>query len=150
MERNPKNNELQDKQLRRLAGQLRDTGTAPDRDLWPDINAAIDRAEAEKNPAGRRPADPWRLAAVAAALILMLAAGWVGIGSINGTGPTTDVAEDPGSPEGGLAVLDRALEELNLALADDPDNRSLTQLVLMVHKSRGSLLRKNSDNLIRE
>jgi hypothetical protein len=150
MERNPNNNDLQDKQLQRLAGQLRDTGTAPDRDLWPDINAAIDSAEAGKRPTGRRVADPWRLAAVAAAVILMLAAGWVGIGSINGTAPTTDVAENQGSREGGLAVLDRALEELNLALADDPDNRSLTQLVLMVHKSRGSLLRKNSDNLLRD
>ena len=150
MERNSNNNNLQDRQLQRLAGQLRDTGTAPDRDLWPDINAAIDRTEAGKISTGRRPADPWRLAAVAAAVILILAAGWVGIGSIDGTVPRADVAEDPDSRESGLAVLDRALEELNLALADDPDNRSLTQLVLMVHKSRGSLLRKNSDNLLRD
>lgn len=152
MERNPKNEGLQDKQLQRLAGQLRDTGIAPDRDLWPDINAAIDAEESktESRPTGRSAAGYWRLAGVAAALVLMLTAGWVGIGSITDEAALPHVADDSGGQAGGLAVLNKALDELNLALADDPDNRSLSQLVLMVHKTRGNLLRRNSDNLLRK
>lgn len=148
MERNPENNELQDRQLQRLAGQMRDTGVAPNRDLWPDIDAAIDQEESRSRNQRRRPANPWRLAAVAAALVLMLAAGWVGIGSITGESVIPGVADESGQQESGLAVIDRALDELNLALADDPENRSLSQLVLMVHKTRGSLMRKNSGNLL--
>jgi hypothetical protein len=150
MERNPKNNKLQDRQLQRLAGQMRDTGVAPNRDLWPDINAAIDLEESRPRSSRPRPANPWRLAAVAAALVLMLAAGWVGIGSITGEAVIPGVAEDSVDQESGLAVIDRALDELNLALADDPENRSLSQLVLMVHKTRGSLMRKNSGNILRD
>lgn len=150
MERNPENNELQDRQLQRLAGQMRDTGVAPNRDLWPDINAAIDQEESRSRNRRRKTVNPWRLAAVAAALVLMLAAGWVGIGSITGESVIPGVAENPADQESGLAVLNRALDELNLALADDPENRSLSQLVLMVHKTRGSLMRKNSGNLLRD
>lgn len=151
MERNPKNEGLQDKQLQRLAGQLRDTGIAPDRDLWPDVNAAIDAEEskAEIRPAGRSTARYWRLAGVAAVLVLMLTAGWVGIGSITDEAVVPHMVGDSGDEESGLTVLNQALAELNLALADDPNNRSLSQLVLMVHKTRGNLLRRNSDNLLR-
>ena len=60
------------------------------------------------------------------------------------------VADDSPTGESGLAVIDRALDELKLSLADDPENGSLSQLVLMVHKTRGNLLRRNSDNLLRD
>lgn len=152
MERNPVNNDQQDKQLQRLAGRMRDTGISPDRDLWPDINAAIDRDEEKAGPGGpRRPGTNWlRMTAVAAALVLMLAAGWVGIGSITGDAGVPGLAADSETDPSGLAVIDRALDELNLALADDPENGSLSQLVLMVHKTRGNLLRRNSDNLLRD
>ena len=156
MERNPSHNEKQDSQLSRLAGQMRDTGTAPDRDLWPDIDAAIDAAEHRTvNRAPRRKGRPWlRLAAVAAALTLMLAAGWAGIRSITGETITREVASLDGAAESetsanGLAVIDKALDELMLALADDPDNRNLSHLVLMVHKTRGNLLRRNTESLVR-
>jgi len=162
MERNPKNNEQQDRQLQRLAGQLRDMGTTPDRDLWPDINAAIDRQDNRPGQReSRRRGGTWlRMTAVAAALTLMLAAGWVGIRSINGDSITGEsITGDLESPDGvagnedqpsGLAVIDQALDELTLALTDDPENRNLSHLVLMVHKTRGNLLRRTSDNLLRD
>jgi len=162
MERNPKNNEQQDRQLQRLAGQLRDMGTTPDRDLWPDINAAIDRQDNRPGQReSRRRGGTWlRMTAVAAALTLMLAAGWVGIRSINGDSITGEsITGDLESPDGvagnedqpsGLAVIDQALDELTLALTDDPENRNLSHLMLMVHKTRGNLLRRTSDNLLRD
>lgn len=150
MERNPSQNPKQDRQLERLAGKMRDTGIAPDRDLWPDIQAAIDQ-EGRAPGAPRRRQGAWlRLTAMAAALTLMLAAGWVGIRSITGETGLPEMADESGAPESGLAVIDQALDELVLALADDPENRNLSHLVLMVHKTRGNLLRRNSENLVRE
>jgi hypothetical protein len=162
MERNPKNNDQRDRQLQRLAGQLRDMGTTPNRDLWPDINAALDRQDNRPGQReSRRRGGTWlRMTAVAAALTLMLAAGWVGIRSINGDSITGEsITGDLESPDGvagnedqpsGLAVIDQALDELTLALTDDPENRNLSHLVLMVHKTRGNLLRRTSDNLLRD
>ena len=97
--------------------------------------------------------------AVAAALTVMLASGWVGIRSITGDGITGDTTtrevaslvgagESEASPSG-LAIIDKALDELALALADDPENRNLSHLVLMVHKTRGNLLRRNTESLMR-
>ncbi len=152
MERNPSNNDKRDSQLSRLAGQMRDTGTAPNRDLWPGINAAIDREEPRST---RRKHVTWlRPVAVAAALTLMLAAGWVGISSITrdvitGDVGSPDIAGESAAPARGLAVIDKALDELALALADDPENRNLSHLVLMVHKTRGNLLRRNTESLVR-
>ena len=156
MERNPENNENRDNQLSRLAGQMRDTGTAPDRDLWPDIDAAIDAAEHRTVIRAPRPkGKPWmRLAAVAATLTLMLSAGWVGIRSLTGEPTIQEVASLDSSVESesaasGLEIIDQALDELMLALKDDPENRNLSHLVLMVHKTRGNLLRRNTENLVR-
>ena len=144
MERNSRQNTNRDSQLERLAGQLRDQGVAPERDLWPDINAAIDRET-------RRPGlNRWRLGAVAAALLLMLTAGWLGLDAITHEGGPADLAGDSEDGPSGLAVIDRALAELNLAMAEDPGNGNLSQLVLMVHQTRGHLLRKNSDKLLNE
>ena len=144
MERNPRQTNTGDSQLERLAGQMRDQGIAPERDLWPDINAAIDRES------GKSGHDWWRLGAVAAALLLMLTAGWMGIDMITRESGETEVAGGPGGGPSGLAVIDQALDELNLAMADAPGSGNLSQLVLMVHKTRGHLLRKNSDNLLRD
>ena len=161
MERNPENKENRDSQLNRLAGQMRDTGTAPDRDLWPDIDAAIDAAEHRTViRAPHRKGMPWmRLAAVAAVLTMMLSAGWVGIRTITGEAiigdkttqevTSLDGAVESDSPASGLAVIDQALDELILALKDDPENRNLSHLVLMVHKTRGNLLRRNTESLVR-
>jgi hypothetical protein len=150
MERNPSNKDQGDRQLQRLAGQLRDAGTPPNRDLWPDITAAIDLQEKELDPrSSRHPNTGWvRLAAVAAALVLMLAAGWVGIQSLTGDGKVPAVTGDQEKPASGLEVIDKALDELTLALAEDPENKNLSHLVLMVHKTRGHLLRRASDNIL--
>ena len=156
MERNPSNDEKRDSQLSRLVGQMRDTGTAPGRDLWPEIDAAIDQQEHRfTSQVPGRKGRPWlRMAAVAATLTLILAAGWAGIRSINGDSilqevATLDGAEESEAPTSGLAIIDKALDELTLALADDPANRNLSHLVLMVHKTRGNLLRRNTENLVR-
>jgi hypothetical protein len=152
MERNPSQNNQRDKQLDRLAGQMRDTGVAPDRDLWPDIQAAIDQGDQAPVPrSSRRKKGSWlRFTAMAAALTLMLAAGWVGVRSIDSEVSLPNVVGETESPNSGLAVIDQALDDLVLALADDPENRNLSHLVLMIHKTRGNLLRRNSENLVRE
>jgi len=151
MERNPSPRDQLDRQLRRLAGQLRDTGTSPERDLWPDINAAIDRQEEVRSRENRHRVGNWlRMTAVAAALVLMLAAGWAGIRSITDQFEATDVVLAPEALPSGLDVIDKALDELTLALADDPENKNLSQLVLMVHKTRGNLVRRTSDKLMRD
>ena len=152
MERNPSQIHQRDKQLERLAGQMRDTGVAPDRDLWPDIEAAIDKEDlGPRHRVSRQGKGNWlRFSAMAAALTLMLGAGWVGIRTITGDVAMPDIAGQSGeAPPSGLAVINQALDELTLALADDPENRNLSHLVLMVHKTRGNLLRRNSENLVR-
>ncbi|MEN8008114.1 MAG: hypothetical protein ABFS42_13925 [Candidatus Krumholzibacteriota bacterium] len=152
MGRNPSQNHQQDRQLERLAGQMRDIGTAPDRDLWPDIEAAIDREEqgGRSRLPSRHVAGWLRITATAAALTLMLAAGWLGMRSITGQRAVPELAGRPEAGSNGMAVIDQALDELTLALADDPENRNLSHLVLMVHKTRGNLLRRNSEKLVRE
>ena len=44
-----------------------------------------------------------------------------------------------------MAGIERALGELGQALAADPDNPNLSRLVLMVHRTRGELLRRNPE-----
>ena len=160
MERHPAQNENRDRQLERLAGQIRDTGVAPDRDLWPEINSAIDRQEHRSGNRNRLAGSgSWpRLIASAAVMAVMLAAGWAGIRSVTenpvppGAGPRAGLpggTSTPAGPGGGLEVIDQALDELTLALAEDPENRNLSHLVLVIHKTRGNLLRRNSENLVR-
>ena len=47
--------------------------------------------------------------------------------------------------ESGLDVINKALFELNQALAKDPDNRSLANLALMLHQSRGKAMRQDTE-----
>ena len=136
-----------DSQLDRLAGSLREEGIAPERDLWPGIDAAITRRE----QAGRaRRGVPWWGWAAAAAATVILA---LGLAS-DRSGPDkagldrAPVAVAAGAGEtivltGGMESIDQALAQLEAALAADPENLSLSRLVLMVHKSRGELLRKS-------
>ncbi len=134
-----------DAQVQRLAGGLRDKGVAPARDLWGDIDQAITAAEQRQF---RSPATPnWtRFAASAAAVAVLVVAGWWGQPKQFTviTPPAGELASFAGEA-GGLDVIDSALDELNLALADDPDNRSLTNLALMLHQSRGKMLRQNTE-----
>jgi hypothetical protein len=148
--------ERDQKHLSRLARGVRDSGVPPDRDLWPEIEAAIDREEGRRSVHGNDLGIPWpRLIAVAAALTVVLAAGWAGVrndlvgpNTSPGLGPvsqlaTNDTDEDGGS---GLDVIDNALDELNAALSSNPEDRNLTRLVLMIHQKRGDLLRRTTGN----
>lgn len=140
-----------DKQIKKLAHRLRDDGVAPERDLWPDIEARLDSAP--RSAPGRTPfrADTWwRLAAVAATLTLLVGAGYFS-GSPSNVGPVAPVAmvdepvvETSTETEAGPSLLNRlnnTISELEAAMALDPDNLKLTRLSLMAHKSRGQLLR---------
>jgi len=131
-----------------LARRMCEEGIPPDRDLLPGINAAIDREEARRSVRPGDRAVPWpRLLAVAASLTVVLVAAWSGVhrdeGDLGPDGaPQVAVLAEPAG-DGGMDVIDRALDELNEALTLDPDNRNLSRLVLMVYQKRGALLRKN-------
>lgn len=124
-----------DRQITQLAGQLREQGLSPERDLWPAIDGALDRLEKTRLRRMRRPGlpglpDAWRVASLAACLALVLGLGYVG--------RTTSSPPDHYSD---LRRLDNTLQDLNEALQQDPENQNLARLVLMVHKSRADVLR---------
>ena len=140
-----------DKQVKNLAGQLRREGISPERDLWPGIQEAIDQAKPGKRP--RRPFDAnawYRLAAVAATLILLVGSGYFGAVP---SGPSLEnqVAMTENSEDGPTLIkdsdpsllqrLNHTISDLDAAMALDPDNIKLTRLSLMTHKSRANLLR---------
>ncbi len=141
-------------QINRLTRDLRDEGVSPRRDLWGDIDEAISKAEANQiRPVARRRWDWPQIAAIAAMITFLVLAGrWGQQHKSTGTGPLKDVGLEvvadlaAVAPEAaGLEVIGRALSELNLALAEDPDNLSLSNLALMLHQSRGRILRQNTD-----
>lgn len=131
-----------DRQIEKLARQMRDEGVPPPRDLWPEIEARLEE------PAGSRRFRPterwWRLATVAAALVLLIASGTL----VQGPSPDTEVAALAGrAPEaapGGAALLqmmNQAIGELEAAQASDPANTNLSRLTVLAHKGRADLLR---------
>lgn len=142
-----------ERQVERLAARLRDEGQAPERDLWPEIAAAIDRCE---RPRRRRP-ETWQLVSVAASLLLLVGMGLLG-GVIlpAGQAPLADgtpaavtlTATEDTDSAGGLQAVDRAWNELRAALELDPNNTNLSRLVLLVHRSRGQLIRQHATDLI--
>ncbi len=101
------------------------------------------------------------MAALAASLALIIGVGYVGTtgdGSLEayraGTEQDINLAYSPGSSAtadnpSALQRLDRSLGELNEALIKDPENRNLSRLVLLVHKSRANIMRKNSQFMAR-
>jgi hypothetical protein len=136
-------------QLNSLNADLRERGTPPARDLWPDIDQAITAAEDRQvRPARRRRWD-WPQIAATAAMVMFLVTTfwWLERRDPESGGPLGPVIELAAVvPEtSGLAVIEQALDELNLALAEDPENLSLTNLALMLHQSRGRILRQNAD-----
>lgn len=151
----------QDRQIRRLAEQVRAQGTKPSRDLWPGIDQAISAAEERQlRPVARiGRVERWRpVAAAAAVAVLILGTAWWSTQRVPTTGPpapmdnlTANLAEEPGRGPAGptsadqLAVIDGALDEVTAALAADPENKSLTDLALMLHQSRGRALRQFAD-----
>lgn len=142
-----------DPRLEPLAQRMRETGQPPERDLWPGIDEAIDRRER----AGDRPTRSgwWRFAVAAAALlVLVLGARDLRVtreGTTPGGEPDLVVAEVTLAPEalGERAAIEQALAELNAAMAADPDNPHLSKLALMVHRSRGEMLRRGGNTALR-
>ena len=140
-----------DKQVKNLAGQLRREGISPERDLWPGIQEAIEQAKPGKRPKRPFDANAWyRLAAVAATLILLVGSGYFG-GAPSGPSLENQVAMTEIYEDGPKLINDSAptllqrlnntISDLEAAMALDPDNIKLTRLSLMTHKSRANLLR---------
>ena len=129
----------QEQQLQRLAAQIRDKGLPPGRDLWPQIAAAIDRQEAmEPAPGSNRKFGGWRsVAALAACLLVAVGVGWSVL-------PRLRAAAEPAPTS--LAVVDGAIAQLQAAMQDDPDNRSLSHLLRTMHRSRSQLLVRTAES----
>ena len=149
-----------DRQVDHLTGSLRDKGAVPGRDLWPEIEEAIGRTE-QAALKSRKPArlTTWRIAALAASLALILGLGYIGTTGNKSleahradTGQDLDLAYSGAVGDEDLSALqrlDRTLSGLNNALNQDPENRNLSRLVLLVHKSRANVLRQNTRELAR-
>lgn len=158
MKRDRGTNTPLDRQLERLNARLREDGVAPERDLWPDI----DRAIASVDRIGARPKrtpQVWRIAALAACLLLVVGIGLVQFGGLGAGGQPGAPVAGQDAPVGPVAMtgtddgpssmqlVDKALDELNTALAQDPNNKSLSRLILMLHRSRGDLVRNSARRL---
>ena len=150
-----------DRQLTQLAGQLREQGQAPGRDLWPGIESrieAVEQADARTRTSGGHGrsaaqgtswgANLWRVGSLAAVLALMVGFGYVGLNSDAldpGVAMGTDAADGGVAQMSVLRRLDNTLQELNAALEADPDNSRLGKLVILVHRSRTEVLRERSE-----
>lgn len=148
-----------ERQLANLAPRLRKQGVAPERDLWPDIAAAIAGSE----PRPRRPPTLplWRIAALAASLLLLLGVGWVQwngqeAGGLRAapraeipaaTAPVIAGETGPGRLDAARDLLDDALERLDEARRNHPESAGLTKLIVMIHESRGDLIRDAAKQL---
>ncbi|PID79598.1 hypothetical protein CSB20_09675 [bacterium DOLZORAL124_64_63] len=143
-----------DREIGRLAARMRDEGVPPPRDLWPEIDA---RLEDRPGAVGRQRSDyGWRLAAVAAALLLLLGSGYFSGGreSLPAGGEMAATegggdAEAPTSlvalavPESGhlLRMMNETIGELEEAQALVPENLKLSRLTVLAHQGRAELLR---------
>jgi len=127
-------------QLEQVAPQLREQGVVPPRDLWPDVAAAIEAVQPLRPRRDRGSAWPRRVAALAACLLLL-----AGIGLVDRQTDSPFVAgivQSAADPVlSGCDAVDRALAELNAALALAPDDANLSRLLLMLHRTRGRVLR---------
>ena len=137
-----------DRQVDHLTTRLRENGLPPERDLWPDIDQAIDRTERT----WRRRPRLWQFVAVAASLVLLVGMGMMG-GVIFPTAerPWADAAPSAAlsssTNQNGLAAVDQAWKDLQSALELDPNNTDLSRLVLLMHRSRGQLIRLRARDL---
>lgn len=155
-----------ERQVSALAARLRDEGIAPERDLWPDISRALDAAGAPGRAVGRRTAarsgSLWAAAALAACVLVAVGAGLTGVrpgsdpvarspevpaadGTGANVGPASAPTSGPVATRQGLRAVEAALDELQAALVLSPDDPDLSRLVLMIHHSRGRLLRLQAD-----
>jgi len=131
-----------DRQIERLAGKMRDEGISPPRDLWPEIEARLE----DRPAAGRfRHRDRWwRLASVAAALILLIGSGYFTGGEESlPTGTEVAGVTAPASAATGnlLQTINDTIGELEAARTLAPENLKLSRLTVLAHQSRAELLR---------
>lgn len=158
-----------DRQVSALAAALREEGVAPARELWPEIAGAIEHLEAAGGSRSAAPGDRrgrrWATAALAATVLLMVGLGVTGprrgpVGGLPSTAATVpgsadapastaavpvDASGGPAATKLGLRAVEAALDELQTALRQSPDDPDLSRLVLMIHHSRGKLLRLQAD-----
>jgi hypothetical protein len=146
------------RQLAALSAQLREDGVAPASDLWPAIERSLGApavAARGRWPAGRGRA--WAGAALAATVLLAVGLGVDALrhsvsGSRDGAAnpaaaapPAATAAAAPG-PGQGLRAVEAAYDELRAALERSPDDPELSRLVLLIHHTRGRLLRLQADD----
>ena len=114
------------RQLRALRQPL-----APDRDLWPAIDAALDGTAVEHTPTSHR--QRWLLGAgLAASLVLACGAGWLLLQAPTGkTDRAMTSTWKPADPRlsGAAIELDAARVELELAIQQAPDSAALQRLL---------------------
>jgi len=162
------------RQLADLSAQLREGGVPPARDLWPDLDRALDRALDQGFATGIPPlsrrrrlaaAGVWASAALAATVLIAVGFGVAGRGSVPGVAqrgplaaqsapaaaltPAPAPASDNVATRQGLRAAEQALADLQTALKRSPGNPDLSRLVLMIHHSRGRLLRLQADGGVR-
>jgi hypothetical protein len=158
------------RQLANLSAQLREGGVPPARDLWPDLDRALDRALDQGFATGFSPisrrrrlaaAGVWVSAALAATVLIAVGFGVAGRGAVPGVAQRGPLAAQPApaaaltpAPDNvatrqGLRAAEQALADLQTALKRSPGNPDLSRLVLMIHHSRGRLLRLQADGGVR-
>lgn len=155
-----------------LAAGLREDGVEPTRDLWPDIERELG-AGSERGRRAARAGNmrPWNIrhrylrhgagAALAATVLVAIGLGVADLrpGRVadratpvtrgaEGSGPAR--ATGPGAAREGLRAVDAALEELQAALRQSPDDPDLSRLVMLIHHSRGRLLRLQAEGGVRD
>jgi hypothetical protein len=148
--------------LSALAAALREDGVEPARDLWPDIERALDTTGATGRRATRyKAARTWTGAALAATVLLAIGLGVADLRPGPDVRPAIPVARDtttlqPGGSAGsatarqGLHAVDQALNELQAALRQSPNDPDLSRLVMLIHHSRGRLLRLQAEGGVRD
>jgi hypothetical protein len=160
------------RQLADLSAQLREGGVPPARDIWPDLDRALDRALDQGFATGFPPISArrrlaaggvWASAALAATVLIVVGFGVAGRGTVPGSAqrgpltaqpaPAAALAPAP-APDNvvlrqGLRAAEQALADLQTALKRSPDSPDLSRLILMIHHSRGRLLRLQADGGVR-
>ncbi len=146
------------RQLAALSAQLREDGVEPASDLWPGIERSLDVPAAATGGRWRtRPGRTWAGAALAATVLLAVG---LGVGALrHGVPGARDGAANPAAaappaaaataapgPGQGLRAVEAAYDELRAALERSPDDPELSRLVLLIHHTRGRLLRLQADD----
>ena len=143
--------------LSAVAAGLREEGVEPARDLWPEIEHALDARAATR----RRAVRAWTGAALAATVLLAIGLGVADLRPVPGarratpvaagaTAPGTVHSSAPSAAREGLHAVDQALNELQAALRQSPDDPELSRLVMLIHHSRGRLLRLQAEGGVRD